>query len=302
MRVKAKGIAAYLRLDAKTAGCIVEDISAGGLFIRTDRVVAVGTSIALDLVDSEAKKAVKLSGTVVGIITKEAAERREVPQGLRIRFERQPGATQAYLQRLLTRLGAPQEGAPVFYAVTSQPPRPRVATESVRGGGLPVLRREAPSLASTPPRRTDGSVGPPVLRPSGDASVTNLAPPEAGEDASPPLGDAEPNGTETAMESRDDLGADEELPPAPDARTVMADIAAYRAQLEQEGSDEGDVDALRARVAELEAAVTERDERIAELEAQLFELQGGSAGPGGEEGEADPVDDATPVPEKPRRR
>jgi Tfp pilus assembly protein PilZ len=123
--VKGKGIAAYLRLDAKTAGCVVEDISAGGLFLRTDRVVPVGTTISLDLVDPEVKRGVTISGQVVGIILKEAAAKRGGMPGLRIRFNRQAGATYAYLQKLLARLGAPQDDAPVFYGVTQPPPRLR---------------------------------------------------------------------------------------------------------------------------------------------------------------------------------
>ncbi len=364
--MKGTGLSAYLRLDAKTAGCVVEDISEGGLFIRTDRMVPVGTPIALDLVDPEQKKAIKLTGQVVGLILKEAAERRGVPQGLRMRFDRLDGATRESLQRLMTRLGAPTEASPVFYAVTSQRPKAKVETETLRGGGLPVVRRNPPSLAEAPPQRTDGSVGPPVLFRAGpEDSATRAAPLEEealaeSEDALedfrgeaealasgtelgltglPALGDEDfpahtdqgldalPAGsTELGVESplardRDqDQDQDEEreedsfsLPP-PDARTVMHDVSAYRAQLEAEaeaerapapvptprpssrssaGSGE-ELDMMRAQVELLEQALRGRDERIAALEAEVRQLRQHGTGEAGEQ---------TPAPVgRPRRR
>ncbi|MDQ3265000.1 MAG: PilZ domain-containing protein [Myxococcota bacterium] len=367
--MKGKGLSAYLRLDAKTAGCVVEDISEGGLFIRTDRVVPVGTPIALDLVDPEQKKAIKLTGQVMGLLLKEAAERRGVPQGLRMRFDRLDGATRESLQRLMTRLGAPAEASPVFYAVTSQRPKAKVQTETLRGGGLPVVRRISPSLADSPPRRTDGSVGPPVLFRAGpEDSATRAAPLEEEEsldedeledfrgeaealapgtelgveglpraeedDLRPVLGDEEfpahtdlgldelpAGGTELGVESplappdeeEEDEAQEEDsfsLPP-PDARTVMHDVSAYRAQLEAEeeapapvptprpparsAAESGDeLDMMRAQVELLEQALRGRDERIAALETEVRQLRQHASGEPGEQ---------TPAPVgRPRRR
>lgn len=180
MRVKARGLAAYLKLEGQTAGCVVEDISAGGLFLRTDRVVPVGTAISFDLIDSEQKRSVTVSATVVGIILKEAAARRNAPQGLRLRFDRQPGATQASLQRLLGRLGASLDDAPVFYAVTQQPPKAKVPLVPA-GASLPALRRQAPAGERPPPPKLDPS--PAFAKGPSDADAT----PPRGERAPSPV-------------------------------------------------------------------------------------------------------------------
>lgn len=212
MRVKAKGVSAYLRLGANTAGCTVEDISAGGMFLRTDRVVAVGTTLSFDLVDPEQQKAVTVSATVVGIILKEAAEKRGVPQGLRLKFNRQPGATQAYLQKLLGRLGAPMSDAPVFYAVTQQPPRAKVDLPPA-GGSLPKLRRQAPAEVRMAPPKLEAVAAKesaPQRRPTPARAAASLVPAGSGPPESTRAAPAEdeaffdeaPAGTDTALEPK----------------------------------------------------------------------------------------------------
>jgi hypothetical protein len=85
-RVEAKGVAAYLRLNGHNAGCTVQNISVGGVFVRTDRFLPVGTKLAFDLVKPGMKKALTVLGWVVGVITRELAARSKLPQGLRIQF------------------------------------------------------------------------------------------------------------------------------------------------------------------------------------------------------------------------
>jgi hypothetical protein len=292
VRVKAKGITAYLRLDAKTAGCIVEDISAGGLFIRTDRVVPVGTNISLDLVDPEVKKATTVQGQVVGLILKEAAQKRGVPQGLRIKFHRQAGATHEYLQQLLTRLGASLGDAPKAYAVTSAPPKPKAPTSN-----LPVVRR-GPPVQEAPKQVRSGP--PPVLYKQADGAPesTRMAPEE--EDDAESSEQSEPSvtpqlaprglkGAPPPASAEDDGGPTDydEYADAPEARTEIGrPLAEIEAEAEAGENDPGE---LLAKIEELEAVIAARDERIEELEAEVKALRL----------ELAKSDDKTPVPARP---
>src|SRR6185295_10847418 len=81
-RVEGKGVAAYLRLNGHNAGCTVQNISVGGIFVRTDRFLPVGTKLAFDLVKPGMKKALTVSGWVVGVITAELSARTKLPQEL----------------------------------------------------------------------------------------------------------------------------------------------------------------------------------------------------------------------------
>jgi hypothetical protein len=313
--VKAKGIAAYLRLDAKTAGCVVEDISAGGLFLRTDRVVPVGTAISLDLVDPEVKRAVTLTGQVVGIILKEAAAKRGGMPGLRIRFNRQAGATHEYLQKLMARLGAPQDDAPVFYAVTRPPPRARREPE-------PEPESEPPMLFPVERTRQGVDEGQEEEVSEEDAVGETHVPSRSHEVLGQPTQVPRHAHVVSPPQQRfsDDAGYDG---PGLEERTILYERGpdeptddGARAK-DREAAHKAEVATLRLRVAELEAeigrlstaleqqmaqseehlrelraAVTERDRKIAELKDEANALRGELAG----------GDAATPTPVRPAPR
>lgn len=118
-RVRATGVATHLRASAGTAldACVVEDISAGGMLVRSDRKLPVGSPVTLTLVRSGMKKALQLTGTVVG--RREAAEGRG-PSGLRIAFNPLPKETMTRLAHLLRELGA-NDVAPALPAVPVVP-------------------------------------------------------------------------------------------------------------------------------------------------------------------------------------
>jgi PilZ domain-containing protein len=128
-RVEGKGIAAYLRLNGHNAGCTVQNISVGGIFVRTDRFLPVGTKLAFDLVKPGMKKALTVSGWVVGVITAELASRTKLPQGLRIQFGKlNPVASEA-LQELVGSLRRGADGQPpVLYPLEQKAePKPKKA-------------------------------------------------------------------------------------------------------------------------------------------------------------------------------
>ncbi|HZN96029.1 MAG TPA: PilZ domain-containing protein [Myxococcales bacterium] len=175
-RVEGKGVAAYLRLNGHNAGCTVHNISVGGIFVKTDRFLPVGTKLAFDLIKPGMKKAITVSGWVVGVITAELAARTKLPQGLRIQFGKlTPNANDA-LQELVGSLRrSPDAQPPVLYTLE---------TKSRRGTGSTTASRRA----SRPPTAS-GLTSPPVLKPSRPM-------------AAKALGDDPPNSTEVDVDAR----------------------------------------------------------------------------------------------------
>jgi hypothetical protein len=94
------GVSGYLKSSADTGHhpCYVENISAGGIFIRADRVIPDGTAVELSLVRPGMKKAIRLTGHIVGVRKKDGTG---VPPGLRIRFDAQPEEVLGRISALL---------------------------------------------------------------------------------------------------------------------------------------------------------------------------------------------------------
>lgn len=178
-RVEGKGVGAYLRLNGHNAGCTVENISVGGVFVRTDRFLPVGTKLAFDLVRSGMKKALTVSGWVVGVITPELAARTRLPQGLRIQFAKMnPMATEA-LQELVGSLRRNTAEPPVLYPLEER------ASSSARPKRASGMRR--------PPTSS-----PPALEPARRSSRALVAAPRPPSRA---LADSPAMSTEVEMEA-----------------------------------------------------------------------------------------------------
>ena len=64
-RVRARGLAAHVRTSDRSLSSEVEDISAGGLFLRTDQILSPGTVVTLWLVKPGWKRSLELPGRVV---------------------------------------------------------------------------------------------------------------------------------------------------------------------------------------------------------------------------------------------
>jgi hypothetical protein len=67
-RFRASGIAAHVRAGAAAFPCQLEELSADGAFLRTDRPVEVGTALEVDLVKPGARKALQLRAVVLRAI------------------------------------------------------------------------------------------------------------------------------------------------------------------------------------------------------------------------------------------
>ena len=106
-RVRAQGLAAHLRSERGRAQCVVENISLGGLFLRTDQLEDVGTKVSLLLVKPGWKKQLTLSARVTSRIDALAGQARRVP-GLGLQFTEMDGDCHERLRALLRQLGAPE--------------------------------------------------------------------------------------------------------------------------------------------------------------------------------------------------
>jgi Tfp pilus assembly protein PilZ len=149
-RVRAQGLAAHLRTGRGRTQCVVENISLGGLFLRTDCLEDVGTNVSLLLVKPGWKKQLTLTARVTSRIEALAGQARRVP-GLGLQFTDVDGDCHERLRSLLRQLGAPESQPEVTLPDDSVEVELR-ALEPAKNGA-PAIRTSAarPSPAPRPP-------------------------------------------------------------------------------------------------------------------------------------------------------
>jgi uncharacterized protein (TIGR02266 family) len=104
-RVRPRGVVAHVRGPSAAFACQVENLSAGGLFLRTEQQLPQGTVVQIDLVKPGGRKPLHLAGLVAGVITpEEAASARFIP-GLGVQFTEIEADEADRLEELLTALG-----------------------------------------------------------------------------------------------------------------------------------------------------------------------------------------------------
>ena len=104
-RVRPRGVVAHVRGPSAAFACQVENLSAGGLFLRTEQQLPQGTSLQIELVKPGGRKPLHLAGLVAGVITpEEAASARFIP-GLGVQFTEIEADEADRLEELLTVLG-----------------------------------------------------------------------------------------------------------------------------------------------------------------------------------------------------
>jgi hypothetical protein len=117
-RVSPKGVAAQVRSGVPIrAACALENLSAGGCFLRTTDPHPEGTALVLELIRPGMKKPLELPGRVVN--RREAGKGAE--GGMGICFDRLPPECSARLGALLEALGVDDVGDVVGWV---EPPQP----------------------------------------------------------------------------------------------------------------------------------------------------------------------------------
>ena len=295
-RVLGKGVAAYLRLNGHNAGCTVQNISVGGVFVRTDRFLPVGTKLAFDLVKPGMKKALTVNGWVVGVITPELAARTRLPQGLRIQFAKMvPGATEA-LQELVGSLRRnPGAEPPVLYPLepgtgergkarssrlTSSPSRalrpPPARAPSRALGDEPAGSTEV-EMEARSPRSPAGMIDDSLLDSAGEADEELE---EGQEELEDELGQEEESGE---PEEEDDPGGPGPNPFDDEDRTIGVEPTLAKVRYGEgseakrptaaRGSTSSDLAELESTNRELQRLLERRETEIANLRAQAARLE-----------------------------
>ncbi len=194
-RVRAPGMAAHLRTERGRAGCQVENVSLGGLFVRTDRLEEVGTEIFVDIVRPGWKRQLTVAARVTSRV--DAGEGRLTKQipGMGLQFLQLDEKQHQRLRSLLRELGAPDDNAEVTLAEDS-------AEQELRALELPPDEAEQPldpqpQPVETPPSMVEDAIAGALLEanlPAPGPVELDPEPPRPRSSAPPPAA----SGDETA--------------------------------------------------------------------------------------------------------
>jgi uncharacterized protein (TIGR02266 family) len=166
-RVKPRGVVAHVRSADRSFACQVENLSAGGLFLRTDQFFPKGSRVEVDLVRPGARRPLRVAGRIVGTISPEEAVSQRFIPGLGVEFSELAEDDAKSLESLLGALGVRPDEAKVQR--NSQPPR-----------GPPLIQRiytPPPDLSPVPhPPRTASRPPPPAgARVEAEAILRHIA-------------------------------------------------------------------------------------------------------------------------------
>jgi hypothetical protein len=117
-RVRATGIAAHVRGPADRFPCVVENISSGGLFVRTDRLLDVGVQLEIDLVRPGWKRPLSFFARVTSRIDPLAGRYAHRTPGMGMQFfGKMDEEVRTRLHSVLHELGAPDPAPEAAEAV-----------------------------------------------------------------------------------------------------------------------------------------------------------------------------------------
>ena len=115
-RVHAKNVSAHLNVADQSSPCVIQNISAGGIFIETKEALPVGMPVAVNLARSGWTKVLRVSGRVVWAMAARTAAKKGTLPGMRIKFDALSKANASDLMTLLVDLGAVDSPLPLVVA------------------------------------------------------------------------------------------------------------------------------------------------------------------------------------------
>ena len=115
-RVHAKNVSAHLNVADQSSPCVIQNISAGGIFIETSEALPVGMPVAVNLARPGWTKVLRLSGRVVWAMAARTAAKKGTLPGMRIKFDALSQANASDLMMLLQDLGAVDSPLPLVLA------------------------------------------------------------------------------------------------------------------------------------------------------------------------------------------
>jgi len=149
-RARAQGMAAYLWIGGQMTSAILENISAGGIFFRSPRPVAIGTPVKMRLVKPGLKDAIELRGLVVNAVSPQLALERGIAPGMGVQLDPIPAEQAGRFTLLLEGLGLPPPSAEQL----KPEPAPASAGPVVVGAAqdqAPVLAPPSPPAPAVSP-------------------------------------------------------------------------------------------------------------------------------------------------------
>ncbi len=235
-RVRPRGVVAHVRGPSAAFACEVENLSAGGLFLRTDQQLPQGTALQIDLVKPGGRKPLHLVGLVAGVITpEEAASARFIP-GLGVQFTEIEADEAERLEELLTALGIDRVQAVV--APELRRTNPGGAEQVPWALAAPAAR--APAQGAGRAARGQAPAGDPeaILRDISEALEADEAPLATSKPALPPQPAA---------------------PPPPNAEPQQSEAARLMTQIR----------GLLFQLADVQGRLRQRESEVQDLRAQL---------------------------------
>jgi Tfp pilus assembly protein PilZ len=100
-RVEAK-VSGHVKTGDGGGACEIDNISVGGLFMRTNAPLPLGLALTIEL--RSAKDVLHLAGRVVSVVSAEDAERNASAPGVGVAFDVLPGEVEKRLRALLEEL------------------------------------------------------------------------------------------------------------------------------------------------------------------------------------------------------
>jgi uncharacterized protein (TIGR02266 family) len=236
--VRPRGVVAHVRGPSAAFACQVENLSAGGLFLRTEQQLPQGTTLQIDLVKPGGRKPLHLAGLVAGVITpEEAASARFIP-GLGVRFTEIEADEADRLEELLTALGI----------------------ERVQAVVAPELRRTSPGRQEVPRAAPGAATRAPSARasaPDPEALLRDIS--EALEAEEAPLATSKPA-----------LPPQPAAPPAPNAEPQPSEVSRLMTQIRgllfQLADVQGRLRQREAEIQDLRAQLDGAREQIEQLQ------------------------------------
>lgn len=262
-RARAQGLAAYLWIGGRMTSAILENISAGGLFFRSPRPVALGTPVTMRLVKPGMKKPIELSGFVVNGVSPKIALARGIAPGMGVQFNPIPSEQADRFFHLLDSLGLPPP-TPEQLAPVELPPE--ALEEVLPVEPVPPVLPGAPEIevVGTPlPEQSARAAPPPAApgrpAPSGSSYAVHDAALRVPRPSQGPVAVARVGVQPPPSPPTDPVSFELEVPTTSPGIEHSADRAALM----------GHVTGLLNQLADANETLRQRDEEIARLRYEL---------------------------------
>lgn len=262
-RVHAKNVSAHLNVADTSSPCVIQNISAGGIFIETSDALPVGMPVAVNLARAGWTRVLRVSGRVVWAIAARTAAKKGTLPGMRIKFDAQTKANAADLMMLLQDLGASDSPPPVTVADSEVHKR---LSREIPAAPLRPSSGQAVSLKSIQARvsKLDDVTQPPLAKPLPSTIVS--------EDFHSPAPRPTASGPRYKGPTQQQVGPSDGPRLAIQVQGLLMQMGDLQTQLEQRDKELASIrERLKQKEEQLDKA--DRERKAAELAIQRLAMQ-----------------------------